>query len=305
MFCFQARPPDKLFFQTKRFNLMRKLSFVLALALSVFAIQSCQKDDTAEPVDPYAGQEAPQLPAAETFVMPIKPFTELDDGREAPGWTQEVTSRSINNWGYSAGTVLVWNTVLTVHLAIPTLAFFESFNHQAEYQGGGVWLWAYEFTGENGATYQAELYGELLPSAEVKWDMYISQTGGFPRVHWYSGTTANDRSYARWALNFDPNNPRPFINIDFQRDNGNGAAAIRYTNSIPGVPENGGYIEYREGAGAADGFDRAYEVYKAEIDNLLEINWDSVNKNGRVKDAEKFQDQEWHCWGTDLQDTDC
>ncbi|MCB9298790.1 MAG: hypothetical protein H6559_37575 [Lewinellaceae bacterium] len=68
---------------------------------------------------------------------------------------------------------------------------------------------------------------------------------GFPRVHWYSGTTANDRSYARWALNFDPNNPGTFINIDFQRDNGNGAAAIRYTNSIPGVPENGGYIEYR------------------------------------------------------------
>ncbi|MCB9298791.1 MAG: hypothetical protein H6559_37580 [Lewinellaceae bacterium] len=59
---------------------MRKLSFVLALALSVFAIQSCQKDDITEPVDPYAGQEAPQLPAAETFVMPIKPFTELDDG---------------------------------------------------------------------------------------------------------------------------------------------------------------------------------------------------------------------------------
>lgn len=280
---------------------MKKLSFVFALALSVFAVQSCQKDEMP---DPHAGKEAPALPAPETFVMPIQPFTELDDPGVVGG-PQEIEGRTINNWGYSAANVLVWNTVLTVHLAIPTLAFFEAFNHEAEYQGDGVWLWAYEVTDNNGTTYEAKLFGELLVSDEVQWDMYISQSGGFSQVHWYSGVTANDRSYARWALNFDPNNPRPFIDIDYRRDNGNGAAAIRYTNRIPGVPENGGYIEYREGAGAADGFDRAYEVYKAEIDNLLEINWDSVNHNGRVKDAEKFQDQEWHCWGTDLRDTDC
>ena len=283
---------------------MKKLSFVFALVLSVFFTQSCQKDEITESADPYAGKAAPQLPAPETFMMPFQPFTEMDD----PGATDsllQVEGRTINNWGYSAANVLVWNTVLTLHLAIPTLAFFESFNHQPEYQGGGVWLWAYEVADANGVSYHAELYGELLASSEVKWDMYISQSGGFSQVHWYSGITANDRSYAHWELNFDPNNPRPFIDIDYRRDNGNGAAAIRYTNVIPGAPENGGYIEYREGAAAADGFDRAYEVYKADADNLLEINWDSVNHNGRVKDAEKFQDQEWHCWGTDLQDMDC
>ncbi len=280
-------------------NLMKKLSFVFALALSVFFMQSCQKDEITEPIDPHAGKEAPQLPAPETFLMPFSAFSEPEAD------TPRITPRELTNWGYSAANVLVWNTVLTIHLAIPTLAFYESFNHQPEYQGNGVWLWAYEVADGNGVRYQAELYGELLASSEVKWDMYISQSGGFSRVHWYSGITANDQSYARWALNFDPNNPRPFIDIDYRRDNGNGAAAIRYTNAIPGVPENGGFIEYREGAGAADGFDRAYDVYKAEIDNLLEINWDSVNHNGRVKDAEKYQDQEWHCWGTDLRDMDC
>ena len=274
---------------------MKKLSFVLILALATILMQSCQKDTLTDPTtDPYAGREAPQLPSAETFVIPLSPFS---DPKASP--------KTINNWGYSVANVLVWNTALTLHLAIPTLAFYASFQHEGEYQGDGVWLWAYEVNGDDGAAYQAELYGELLASEEVKWDMYISKAGGWSQVHWYSGITANDESYANWTLNFNPENPTPFIGIEYQRDNGSGLGAIRYTNIIPDVPENGGYIEYRKATDTSSEFDAAYDVYKAEIDNLLEINWNSVNKNGRVKDAEKYEDEAWHCWGENLRDTEC
>ena len=276
---------------------MKRLNVIFALALSIFLIQSCTKDDVNEVVnDPYANQAAPELPAPESFVMPFEAFSGFTD--------EDANARTLNNWGHSAANVLVWNTLLTVTLAVPTLSFYESFNHDAEYQGQGVWLWAYEVN-DNGTIYQAKLYGELLVTSEVKWDMYISKVGGFQNVNWYSGVTANDGSYANWNLNHQPNNPAPFINIDFQRDNGNGAKSIRYTNVIPGDNGNGGYIEYREGQGAAPGFDRGYDVFNAEIDNLLEINWDSVNKSGRVKDFNKYGDDEWHCWGTDLHDIDC
>lgn len=273
---------------------MKKLNLFLAIAFSIFILQSCVKDPV---VDLQESQTAPQLPAVESFIMPFQDFSE--DKREG------LESRTVNNFSYSVGNILIWNSLLNTHLRIPVLSFVAALNQQAEYQGSGVWLWAYDFTDDQGNTFNAELYGELLASEEIKWDMYVSKVGGFQDMHWYSGITANDNSIATWTINFDVNNPRPFIKIDFERNNGYGAAAIRYTNIIPNEPGNGGYIEYREGEGAADGFDRAYDVYKIEMDNLLEINWDELNKNGRVKDVKRYYDDEWHCWGTNYQDIDC
>lgn len=271
---------------------MKKLSFALVLFLSLFIMQSCQKDDLTP--DPQ-GQKAPELPKAETFVMEFSDFEEFA-GENDP--------RSVSNWQYAASNVVVWNSILTVHLIIPVAAFYESFNHDAVYQGSGIWLWAYSVS-DGGQTYHAKLYGELLATNEVKWDMYISQQGGFSNVHWYSGVTANDGSYANWTLNYNPSSPTPIISIDYQKDNGNGFESIRYTNAIPGVPENGSYIEYRKANGSGVDFNRAYDVYKIDIDNLLEIQWNKPGNDGRVKDAEHFLDTEWHCWGGDLQDVDC
>jgi hypothetical protein len=272
---------------------MKKLSFVLAIFFSIFLLQSCTKDQL---VDQNA-ESAPKLPSVETFIMPFDDFSEGD----RPNGIEE---RTVQNWGYAVGNILIWNSLLSMNLHIPVLSFVEAFNHEAEYQGSGIWLWAYDVTDENGDIFEAKLYGELLVTDEVKWDMYISKVGGFQNIHWYSGLTANDESYAHWAINFDTENPKPFINIDFEKSNGTGS--IRCTNTIPNSSGNGGYIEFRKGNEAAeDGFNRAYDVYKVEIDNLLEINWDGNNKNGRVKDLQRYNDTEWHCWDTNGQDTDC
>ncbi|MBK6905178.1 MAG: hypothetical protein IPH04_20860 [Saprospirales bacterium] len=273
---------------------MKKLGFFAALVLAVSVFQSCQK----EPLDPHAGKEAPQLPAAATFILPI------DDKFKEELTDNDPNDRTINNWGHSVANVIFWNTVLTVHTAVPVLAFYESFNHEAVYQGGGIWLWAYTVS-DNSGTYHAKLYGELLVNSEVKWDMYISKDGAFSDVLWYSGITAWDQSYASWTLNYNPFNPTPFITIEYLKDNGAGQASIRYTNVIPGDAGNGSYIEYRESADASAEFDRAYDVFKSDIDNLLEINWNSIDSHGRVRDFEKFGDLDWHCWGTDLQDGQC
>jgi hypothetical protein len=274
---------------------MKNLGYLFALLIAAaFTFQSCQKDAN----DPYAGKEAPQLPAPATFVMPMD--DNFDEFTE-----DQIHDRGAGNWVHAAANVLVWNTILTANLIVPVAAFHESFNHPAVYQGYGVWLWEYNVTDGNGVTYHAKLYGELLATEEVKWDMYISQVGGFTNVHWYTGITAWDQSYASWTLNFNPNNPQPFIGIQYQRDNGAGVASIRYTNIIPGNVGNGGYIEYREGAYNGGLYDRAYDVYKIEIDNLMEINWNDAARYGRVKDFEKFGNTDWHCWDGLLQDTQC
>lgn len=277
---------------------MKNLNVVFIFVLSLFFIQSCQKDSISDPVvDPFADKAAPELPSEETFIIPFNNFSSYQEG--------DTDIRNPQNWIHSAANVFVWNTILAVNLAIPTAAFFESFKQRPVYQGEGVWLWAYEVSA-NGVTYQAELFGKLtLSSPEVSWEMYINQVGGFGRVKWYSGVTANDQSYANWTLYHNPQHPAPFVEIDYQKDNGNGVSAIRFTNIIPRHTGNGGYIEYFEGLGATGDFDRIYNVYKAETDNLLEIQWNEANKNGRVKDLEKFGDQEWHCWGTNRLNTEC
>ena len=182
-------------------------------------------------------------------------------------------------------------------------SFYASFSAEAEFQGDATWLWAYEYN-IGADTYRAELYGKILSLEELQWEMYISKDGGFQNVLWYSGITATDRSYANWTLNRNAFNPTPYISSAYVLDNGNGEEVIRYTNITPNVPENGGYIEYRENDDAVN-FDKAYDVYRAEIDNLLEINWNSLSNKGQVKDFEKFGDTDWHCWGSDLRDMKC
>lgn len=267
---------------------MKNLKFAFALVLFVTFMQSCEK----EPIIDTPLTEAPSLPLEESFVMPFDGFEDND------------TTKSFSNWVYAATNVVVWNIVLTINLAVPVASFHESFKHTPEYQGDNTWLWSYGFNAE-GQHYTANLYGKTINPDEVEWRMLISQAGGFTDVEWYSGVTAIDNSYATWTINFNPYNPSTFIGIEYQANDGDGASTIRYTNQIPNVQENGGYIEYREALDPSMQFNRSYDVYKIEINNLLDIDWNYINNEGRVKDPQKFQDNEWHCWDNRLMDVQC
>jgi len=276
---------------------MKNLRLIFILLVSLSILQSCTKED----LNP-AQEVAPQLPPAESFVMAYEGYQQTDIDQLPQ--TNSGDNTSYHNWFYSASNVVVWNIVLTVNLVVPVASFREAFNHQGTFQGDATWLWAYNFTGDLGQTFRAKLYGKVIGNGTVKWDMYISKVGGFTDVHWYTGITSNNGNVANWTLNHRPNNPETFLQIDYEK-NSTGLGIIRYTNIIPNHSGNGDYIEHRRGIGAAENFDRAYDIFKVENDNLLEINWDDSNENGRVKDALKYGDNEWHCWNQALQDSDC
>lgn len=275
-----------------------RIIFILLISLSLF--QSCTKEDIAEDTQ----RVAPELPAPESFIMSFEGYEQADTSNLPQTNTGGNLNPTYRNWFYSATNVVVWNVVLTVNLVVPVASFHEAFKHQAVFQGDGVWLWSYNFTDDFGQTFRARLFGEIVSNDAIQWDMYISKVGGFTDVHWYSGLTSENGNKANWTLNHQPNNPETFLQIDYEK-NSTGLEVIRYTNIIPNNVNNGDFIEHRKGIGAAENFDRAYDIFKMEKDNLLEINWDATNKNGRVKDAMKFGDEEWHCWNQFLQDTDC
>lgn len=278
---------------------MRKTNFLPVLLLGVALMISCTKDPI---IDDQQGV-APKLPAMETFIMPFTGF-ESADTTNLKGGSGARNMATHFHWFHAASNIVVWNAILTINMAIPVASFVEAFRHEAEFQGNGIWLWAYDYT-IGGATYDAELSGKFINESEVQWEMSVSQKGGFSKVLFYSGVVSTDGKRGSWTLNYQPNNPTPYLSMEYNRDDVTGLATIRYTNIIPGSADKGDYIEYREDANSGVEFNRAYDVYRVAEDNLLEIKWNDLDKDGRVKNPALFKDGEWRCWDGNFVDIDC
>ena len=132
--------------------------------------------------------------------------------------------------------------------------------------------------------------------------MHITKTGIFEDFLWYTGTSLSDGSNVKWILFHKPNNPTELLSIEWNRNSEN-TGNIKYMNIVPGGTENGAYIKY--GDDSDTDLNAYYLIYNKGQDNLTEIEWNQTNKNGRVKDENKFGDTEWHCWDENLKDPDC
>jgi len=148
----------------------------------------------------------------------------------------------------------------------------------------------------------AELHASLVEGG-VRWEMYISKQNSYNDFLWYSGTTNLNNTQATWELNLKPQNPTPFLLINWERDTQTNTAEITYTNVVPDGPENGGYIYY--GTDSSNMLDAFYHIYNKGQDNLAEIEWNRTTKNGRIKDEHHFNDSEWKCWDENWLDVVC
>ncbi len=261
----------------------------LCLAALVILATSCT-DTNAPEGDP------PVLPPSTSFVIDFADFAapELADA------TGVFARQAGANWRRSAVVVGVWNIALTVTLVVPVAAFVESFRHQPEGRDG-AWVWPYDFNAL-GASYSARLEARPV-SAGVQWDMFISRDGDYTDFNWYSGQSNLTGTSGTWSLNRMPNDPTPFIDIEWNRVVGEDTYDIRYTNVIPGDAENGGYIQH--GITGASPYDAFYQIFSANNNNLTEIEWSRSNKEGRVRDPMFYSDSDWRCWDTNLDDIAC
>ncbi|KPL16217.1 MAG: hypothetical protein AMJ92_13060, partial [candidate division Zixibacteria bacterium SM23_81] len=120
---------------------------------------------------------------------------------------------------------------------------------------------------------------------------------------WYYGDADLFLTEGTWILNKDPEEPEPFVGIEWHRKVQDTTADIKYTNIVPDGPENGGYIFY--GITNDTPYDAFYDIYNKGYDNLTNIEWNRATKDGQVKDPHHFEDEEWHCWDGDLEDIEC
>jgi hypothetical protein len=205
------------------------------------------------------------------------------------------------NWGFAATNVAVWNTIITIGLAVPVAAFLESFKHEPVQHPDGTWAWAYDVT-VGGVGHSAELQA-IAVDGDIHWTMLVSKDGAYTDFTWFTGVSNLPATEGTWTLNRSPEDLNPFIGIEWHRNPLKETGDITYTNIVPDGPENGGYISYGTTTGTP--YDAFYDIYNKGLDNHTEIEWNRTTKEGRVKDPRHFGDDDWRCWDSDLIDVDC
>jgi hypothetical protein len=276
---------------------MSSSKFALPLISLLLLLIGCEDDNNIELTD------APEIPPSSTFVMDFDSFPGGGGQSDLPPLIpvkgqQTYTQANFNHAAFFVG---FWNLAIAVNMVVPVAAYGTALQQTAEQQPDGSWHWAFDFGAAN-QQYSARL--ECLVDEEgFNWDMYISQDQTIDQYHWFSGWSNLTLTEGTWTLNRSPEEPEPYIGIEWERTPATDFREIRYTNIIPDDPANGGYIWH--GITAPLAYDAFYDIYGVEENRLLETEWNRDTQAGHVRDEVFFEDSDWHCWDEELQDIDC
>ena len=267
----------------------------LCVAAIATMLASCAKENDIDQLT-----QAPNLPNVESMVLPLDILNELDTVGIAEEGEVEFRA-SYKNWTYAAVNLFVWNSIVLAEMAIPIATLAEAFNHDP-YEEGNAYVWAYDIQDE-GDHYFLKLYATLGDSDnEIDWKMVVDLEGKYSDFTFYTGTTTMGERNASWTIYGAPQNPFPFLQVDYEVVS-NEEATIRYTNVIPGHKDQGNYIEARSYASGE--MSRHYDINKGSAEDFLQIRWNEPNHYGQVSEQKHFGDNDWHCWDELGRDTSC
>ncbi|MBX2941638.1 MAG: hypothetical protein KF860_04770 [Cyclobacteriaceae bacterium] len=266
-------------------------SLAIYLLAFGFLLSSCSDDnEIGTPPGP-----APEIPPISTFEIDLNQLPQ-DNGGRVGGRTN-----TMDNWGHAAIGIGVWNLILGVSTVVPVAAFKASINQTPEFIGNNTWQWKYDFSVAN-VQHSAKLQGTLVSNG-VDWKMLLSKEGAFTDYEWYSGHANAERTVGTWTLNFGPDENRPFIQIDWDRNINNTVADIKYTSIDPNAIGKGSYIYF--GINEETLFNAFYQIFDKEHENMIEIEWNRSTNEGRVRNPNYFGNNEFHCWNAALEDVNC
>jgi hypothetical protein len=258
---------------------------LLVLAVTVLPIAGCS-----------GVSGAPTIPPVDTFVIPFEDFMSSGTG----GLVAFETGNQ-SNWNYAAGTVVIWGAILITTLAVPVAAFRASFHQTPLQQPDGSWIWSYSVN-IGGSIYTAELHAQFITEG-VHWAMNISKAGEYEDFLWYYGECDLPATEGFWILKKSPTNTTDLVRIDWSRNISAGTHTVKFTNIVPGAPENGGYIDTQYTKGVP--YDHLWDLYNKVTNNHTYIDWSSSTGAGRVKNLNYFSDEDWHCWDSDRINVAC
>jgi hypothetical protein len=274
---------------------MRFIKFLPIIVVIGFIVLiiSCGDDKSTNPKDQ---DKIPTIPPQSSLIINFDEFPDTSTLEKInhPNLTK-------GNWAWAAENVKYWNSVLFVTLAIPAAAFVEAFKHQPVQQSDGSWLWKYTVV-INADTYTAKLFGKDLGYG-IDWRMLLSKSGSYTDFEWFTGFSNFDATEGSWTVNKNPELSSPFLSIEWERNVQEETANIKYTIISPTVQHNGSYVFCGKTNDVS--FNRFYQIFNSDNNNLTDIKWNYESKFGRIKDTVYFGDNNYHCWDESLDDTDC
>ncbi len=269
---------------------MRKfISTAIVIAIAGSSIfMACKKENNEN--------KEPVLPPAESMVMDFSNFQSSTKKSLATDDTS-----AYNNWTSSAVTVGIWNVVAYLNSAVPVAAFKESFNHPSVLVENSIWRRSFSIS-SLGATYTCKLDGEANGNSS-DWKMYLSKTNGlganFTDFLWFTGTSSNNGSTATWHINRGPEfSGRKYFDANWVKN-----TSLRYTIVDTYEVGVGNYLEYKKINEA--GLDAQFLIQTVDHSYDIDIQWNTTDKNGRVKCTNWYNDLNWHCWGINYKNSIC
>ncbi|MFO7573561.1 MAG: hypothetical protein R6W67_00185 [Bacteroidales bacterium] len=273
----------------------RTISLLLVTMLLAGLMPGCKKDKGKPPV----------LPPYQSMEIDFSDFTTGKKSFDLQNQAKDIPDPD-ENFTFSAGIVGIWNTIITLNLAVPVTAFKLAANTNPVWISDKTWEWKYNVTGIAG-TWKARLVGKIL-SDKVEWEMYISKDGtpSFAEFVWFTGTSALDGNSGRWVLNYSQEFQEPYLQIDWEKT-GSQVGLIKYTyirnqrDDRSPDPFKNSYIEYGQTTAAFNAYYTVHIYESLIIQDFVDIfiEWNTTTGEGRVKALYKFGDNNWHCWDSE------
>ncbi len=256
-----------------------KSLFSIAILVAL-VLNSCEKDK----------EEKLQLPPELAFLIDLSPFSA--DTKTTAG----IETGTRANITYAAGVVFFWDLAIIGVMALPTAAYVKAFEYQPQRVANNKWKWSYSVPGIS-TTYTADLYGEIV-GAQIQWEMYISQQGGFTNWLMFDGVCNTERTEGYWKLYEYSLTPAEVIRIDWTYNWEEQTGSVKYTYTKEGTNENGNYLEY--GLTTNTDFNAFYNLYNKSDDKLFNINYNTTTHEGNIE-----YDANSYCWDSLGYDVDC
>lgn len=211
-------------------------------------------------------------------------------------------NQTIENWFYSAINVGVYSAILTGSLAIPVTAFKATISQEPYYDtDAGVWTWESSFS-TDGNDFSIKLTADVV-SNNVDWKGYISSVSNNAEDFlWFEGQSNVDGNTGNWTLYESPQNPTAWMSTVWTRNEEQTAGSATFTIEKDGDLK-GSYISYSRDE--TSDYNRSVEILNTKSTDLINIEWNSELKYGRVKSQNYFGDTDYHCWDENLQDVIC
>lgn len=265
---------------------MKKYLSISKTILTFLIVASLASCNSCDKVDP---DEKPNLPPQESLFMDFSDFNERPDEK----------GTTYNNFVYSFLNVAFWNTLGTVTLAPPAVAYVSILQQNARYLGDNSWEWVAYFT-YNQTNYVGTLTTLRLDNETYSVELVVApESNPDSEFKWVDGVVRYDLTSASYNIYINPGNPVKALEVDWVNEDN--TSSLTYTYTVPGETETGSSINYSVDPSLT--YDASYTINLSG--ETIEIEWDRASKAGRVRNEDYFLDNEWHCWDSNLVDIDC